>query len=126
MARASSAILAVSTTSMLCPSPVVSKPEIGACSSWMSLPVSRSDKAVRLISASLRSLSTVRCFATLPTKLMNVTGSEITFALRPFCTIALITVRWFSARSRSPPGSDLRSRTNHSASSPAIVIFPLG
>jgi len=43
IAWASSAILAVSTMSMLCPSPVVAKPEMGACSRSMSLPPSRSE-----------------------------------------------------------------------------------
>ena len=92
----------------------------------MSLPVSRSEKAVRRISSSVRLLSTVTCLATLPMKRVNVAGSATTSALRPFGTIALITLRWFSARSRSPSGSALRSRTNHRASSPSIVILPLG
>ena len=50
----SSASLAVSTTSMLCPSREVPKPEIGAWSNSMSLALSRSDRAVRLISPSLK------------------------------------------------------------------------
>src|SRR5215217_9285431 len=52
----SSAILAISTKSTLCPSPLVPKPEIGACISSMSLPVSRSDSAAFLISLSVRPL----------------------------------------------------------------------
>jgi hypothetical protein len=43
---------------------------------------------------------------------VKVAGSEITSAPRSFCTMALITFRWFSERARSPPGSCLRSRMN--------------
>ena len=101
-------------------------PAIGACSSSMSLPFSRSEKAVRRISSSVRLLSTVRCLATLPMNRVKVAGSAITSALSPLRTISLITLRWFSARSRSPRGSALRSRTNHRARSPSISILPLG
>ena len=66
------------------------------------------------------------CSATPEMKPVNAVGLATISGLRPLATIALMTIRWFSARSRSPFGRLLRSRTNQSASSPAMVISPLG
>ena len=70
----------------------------------MPFAVRRSDSAVLRMSASVRVWSTVTLSARFPTKAVKRAGSEIMPALSPLAMMALITLRGFSARSRSPFG----------------------
>ena len=112
MAWAISANCASLTMSIDCPSPDRPNPEIGACRVTMS----EADLifmlvAVLKITWLVRPSSTVKCLPNWPITSLNFTGLASTSRLSILARMARTTVRWRSARSRSPFGRPWRWRT---------------